>query len=579
MNFLLALFCLCCVTSTTASRPGKRSFVTFAREAFDTQDLAEALPVLSGKSRKHFETDFLDSQEEACSEDEFSEKRIRSHNTTTSDPVEQPYILHGSAAGVALFQAVMRQDAGKVLSELDRGAQVDELILLEPALIKNATKFYRTALMEAVKTKNAEIVKILLSYGATPRSLPTLKRSPLFLAIDYEVSSEILRLLVDHGANINEVDTLSLTRPIELAMMKGNTRIFKLLLSHRKLDLNFVNSVTGRSLLHQAVYFREPQIVFKIFQTGSLNLTSKANQAAAFEAFSQADLDLTEAIIDGFGAENFNFDCCSWTPQAGLTQPLLHEAILTGRRQFVTLLASFEEASYVVGDRNAVALALQVADCEIIATLYEKSPIKFIQALIVASDGASNVLKWMVPRRNPAVMRTVIACLEAGGYMTFVSADAKKEAAFEAARFGYTELVEVFIRHGVEADARENDASLERFSFLEIAAAFDHADLAELLIEKYEVNVNEAQPCSGRTALHVAALHDSVQVARVLLEAGANFEDAFLYQFCAQEPRNRSSNALQLAERSGSHRVAELLQSAKRREWEMQTCEIFNQGL
>jgi hypothetical protein len=353
--------------------------------------------------------------------------------------------------------------------------------------------------------------------------------------------------------------------------MRGNHRIFDFLLSCPEIDVNFVSPAKGCTLLSEAVFFGASIFVSKLFQSGLLDLESEINQKAAFDAFSNGNLHLTTVIVDGFDAEHFYFDCCTWALQGN--RPLLHEAVATGKSKFVAFFASYEEASYVVGDQNVVALAFKVADLEIIEILLQASASKFRDAF--SALDFSHLLGCSVTLHNPELIRDVIACFKKHSFAYAISQEALEQAAFQAARLNCPEFVDLFIEMGVSHNARDDSS----YSLLETAALYNFIEVADLLIRKYRVNVNNCISSSGRTALHVAAMHDSVGVADLLLAAGARHTESFIYQVGEHESMFHSCTPLDLAEQSGSHQVACLLCAKAREGWAMQTSEIFNSGL
>ncbi len=421
-------------------------------------------------------------------------------------------------------------------------------------------------------------MKLFLEAGANPNRIPLILKTPLSIAINNDAPIEIFEALIQADVDVNDTFCADIRemRPIELAVENKNFALFKLLLRCPKINLDFVIPNFGRSFIHQLTYLNAPEFSFKVFESGKLNLNSKVNQAAVYEAFSTANFSLTSALINGFGTDNFNFNCCSWNSRSQHMYSLLHESILMGRRQFVYFLCKFTQASYEVADKNAVMLAFQTGDCEIIKALFAAQPDKFISALVAAANGPENVIKFLVQRRNGPIFSTMLECLETGEHATtLLSHNYELEVAFEAARLNCVSIVDLMLKRGVDPKYRNQ----ETFSLLEIAATFDYSKLAKFLLETCKIDVNESVPVSRRTALHVAAKHDSVEVAALLLRASANFENSFLYEINAEEPRFRSLRAIDVAERSCSSRVVLLLREAFNHKWALKTGEIFNEGL
>lgn len=110
-------------------------------------------------------------------------------------------------------------------------------------------------LYEAARNGSVTIVKLLLEYGAF---LPTRTHSALSGAVQFN-HCEIVKLLVDHGADVNGRAKLSGSKgievviapsPLKVAAMKGYSDIVQLLLQHgAEVD---AGGQTGRTALHWA---------------------------------------------------------------------------------------------------------------------------------------------------------------------------------------------------------------------------------------------------------------------------------------------------------------------------------------
>lgn len=142
---------------------------------------------------------------------------------------------------MALFEAVMWGTSKQVRDILDhRDLPIDD-------------KWTDYALLiSALKRKRTEVVKILLNKGCRTRKIPRTDDSdtPLHCAVKMG-NMEIVKLLVDKGASISDVDKNKET-PLCLAMKKDNHEIVDLILSSINLeDFNASNN-DGLSHFHIA---------------------------------------------------------------------------------------------------------------------------------------------------------------------------------------------------------------------------------------------------------------------------------------------------------------------------------------
>ena len=104
-------------------------------------------------------------------------------------------------------------DLAKVRLLIDHGANVNL-----------ATKRRRTALLvAAMSDPSAEIVKLLIEKGADPKAVDFLKTTPL-RAATLGNDTETIRMLIDAGVDVNAADLPGITPLMMAAGWNGNTR-------------------------------------------------------------------------------------------------------------------------------------------------------------------------------------------------------------------------------------------------------------------------------------------------------------------------------------------------------------------
>jgi ankyrin repeat protein len=114
---------------------------------------------------------------------------------------------------------------------------------------------------------NMNLVQDLIVLGANLDWQDELSqdRTPLHLAI-YSNFSEIVRMLIDAGANLNVQDKHGDT-PLHVAIMKNNPIIVQMLIDAGA-DLN-MQDIWNRTPLHWAVYYGKVEIVRMLIDAGA----------------------------------------------------------------------------------------------------------------------------------------------------------------------------------------------------------------------------------------------------------------------------------------------------------------------
>lgn len=504
------------------------------REPLSMSELAETLPIVAGKTRS-LASAFDSDEESVCTSPIEPGKRVRFVDEASTVAPEdrilaQPVVLSGTAAAVALYQAVLSGDEAAVCGELERGVNVNELLQIQSASPSQVTfhgKASVTALHAAVKGKYFEILCLLLANGANPNLGELGNNTPFGLALDLELSSEFIIALIEAGADIDQPDLLTQFRPLEMAMMKGNRRLFLLLLE-RGAEVNFVNPNTGRSLIHQAMYTQQFLYAIDLAQHSKLDKNLLSNRNSVFEAYRQGEPEIMEMLLYSFGTD-FPVDSVGWRPPS--MKPMLHDAILTSKYDAIRLLIRFG-ALYVLPEVNfnALELALQCNERNVLVILASADEDQFEVALESASIGMGWI-GWMVPSGKAAFIDHFVGLLkDSPRFSSRVSVEMVK-AMFLAGKFELFGLIKTFVDKGLNIHARLTSDAIhseaespfeDGLSLLDYAAKYNSVKLASYLIEKHHFDPNETTPFCGRTSLHVAVFHRSHDVLRYLLSVGGN---------------------------------------------------------
>lgn len=131
-----------------------------------------------------------------------------------------------------------------------------EFLLQVGADINSIDRFCNTPLHKAVTSSNDEILKLLLNNSAYVNSENKHKNTPLYNAVLKNI--EICRILLNHGADPN-IMTAQNETPLSRAAIFGSTEIFKLLLQHGG-DVTSTGSLNGKRVIDLAKSLEDKSI-------------------------------------------------------------------------------------------------------------------------------------------------------------------------------------------------------------------------------------------------------------------------------------------------------------------------------
>jgi ankyrin repeat protein len=131
--------------------------------------------------------------------------------------------------------------------------------------------------MQAVKKNNVALVKQLIQQGVNVNELDAGGDAPLVMAA-YEGHTEIVKLLLEAGADVTAVDPGMKATALHAAAYAGRTEAAKLLIAYH-IDLDKQGPYNGYTALHDAIWQNNIDTVKVLLEAGAnLNLKSKAGQ-------------------------------------------------------------------------------------------------------------------------------------------------------------------------------------------------------------------------------------------------------------------------------------------------------------
>jgi ankyrin repeat protein len=131
-----------------------------------------------------------------------------------------------------------------------------------------------SALMNAVNKNNVSLVKQLIADGANVNELDSNQDAPLVMAA-YKGFNEIVKLLLEAGADVRAVDPGMKATALHAAAYAGRTEAARLLIEHH-IDINKQGPYNGYTALHDAIWQDNIDIV-KLLLAANADLTLLSN--------------------------------------------------------------------------------------------------------------------------------------------------------------------------------------------------------------------------------------------------------------------------------------------------------------
>jgi uncharacterized protein len=142
-----------------------------------------------------------------------------------------------------------------------------------------------TALMKAVKSNDVARVKELIQQGGNINASDTNGDTPLVMAA-YEGCTEIVKLLLEAGADVTVVDPGMKATALHAAAYAGRTEVAKLLIAYQ-IDIDKQGPYNGYTALHDALWQNHIETAKVIIEAGA-NLTLKSHDGQTPLEFARA---------------------------------------------------------------------------------------------------------------------------------------------------------------------------------------------------------------------------------------------------------------------------------------------------
>nr|XP_018908702.1 PREDICTED: uncharacterized protein LOC109038183 [Bemisia tabaci] len=319
------------------------------------------------------------------------------------------------------------------------------------------------ALHLAAEVGNKEITEFLIAIGASV-NLKFRSHGPLIHAVKCNCV-EIVELLLDHGANVNENNG----EPLYLAIDYGFKDVFEILLKNgAQADRKISGDAT---LLHFAANKGDARMVIALINRGAkINALAASGVTPLSVASMRGHVEVVKALIMKKADTNISSD-------AG---PPLHVAVAHGHLKVVEILLKNGAKTNLTGPRNTTPLELAV----------------------VRGDSQIAQMLLKLPEGNEIDVN--------------IRVDHGRTLLHQAALQGNLELVKLLTDHGFDVNAMDDSGAKP----IHCGATANKKETIEFFLNK-GLSMHEID-AFRRTPLHYAAAKGSIEVTNHLITRGAN---------------------------------------------------------
>ena len=418
-----------------------------------------------------------------------------------------------------------------------------------PCYVKEWKDGY-SLLRTALEKKHSEVAKLLLTSGSNVNGRykhPC--NTPLHLAA-LNSDIEIVQMLLDRGANIYAKNIHGNT-PLHNALKSMEAKIIGMLLNHGA-NIDAANK-SGMTPLHLAITHNSKEITTLLLSRGA-NVNAKGNNvrpsrriAADTGTYStplqlaviRGNAEITELLLSKGADVNVRRN-------DHITS--LHLATLGGCMKIVQHLLKHGADIYSASANGQTPLFYAIANghSKIVKLLLERGAYvdakdkndKTILHFAVEHGKAiivNHILKHCPNLKDKSNRRVLKAAVQGCGvgyrkivknlleYGFTINPQDGYNFMYPAVKKGYVELVETLLEHGADVTMLSDSTTGKDFIPLHVATENEHEEVAELLIN-HGADVN-AQDETGKPALFYATQNADLKIIVLLLTNKANIKD------------------------------------------------------
>ncbi|CAF0712636.1 unnamed protein product [Brachionus calyciflorus] len=468
--------------------------------------------------------------------------------------------------GVSVLWIPCQRGLDKIVELLlDRGAD-PEIAPSGPEAEERSISGW-TPLYAAIKSRQYQVVKLLLTHGANPNAVTSLGSTPFLLASEIG-DLEVIKCFVEHGADLDyspsgkEADDLNITgqtalfmatlkeqndvvqyliekgsqvnvknrygvSPLLLCAEGGNETLVKLLVSNGA-DVNMSPSgdlavehiLAGQTPLYGAAKKGHYHICKYLIENGAkVNAETMTGATPLYTAVEEGHFEICELLIE-FEADVNMCPHGDWAKELNINRqsPLLL-ACIKNNTQIAELLIDNGADVNLVNERGSSPLLVvcQYNNLKLLKKLLENGALIDQEALNLY-DAKINALIIATESGSFACVK----CLVENGLDVNYRIDGKGETAgrtplFCASVKNHPDIVEYLIQHGADVNASEDSG----LSCLHIAATLGHDRVVEILCKnKADINQSIIIDDQPVTAYDLASTQEKTTVCNILVKYG-----------------------------------------------------------
>ena len=354
-----------------------------------------------------------------------------------------------------------------------------------------------TPLISSAGNKHFDISEFLIESGADLDVAETdLGRTAShFCAI--QGGFQCVKKLIEHGADPEIRNHLNWTT-IFFAVSKNQFDIAKYLVEDVKVNLNLLDNA-GFSPLHWAVNNRNFEMLDLLVANGAdPNIQSEARGSPLHEVITHHDLEMVKYLV---GIERVDVELPN---EFGYTP--LFWAIANRNVETVKILVEFGNADIEAKDPGGKFSALQFVILDNKPDMAEYLLEKGAQLIQVEAVALLNNIG-----KNERMAKILLKWIK--------KMDINESSFYLSIQHGFLDVVKLFIETGaIDVNTVEYERSLAPLHF---AVLFNQVDIAKYLLEN-GANVNEVNSkFGGESAMTIAAQKGNIEMIKLLVENGA----------------------------------------------------------
>ncbi len=331
----------------------------------------------------------------------------------------------------------------------DKNLEVVKYLVEKGASMEKNDLSFQSLLTTCINSKAPKTVEYLLEMGADPNVSNGNGQTPLYLAIDKSMGNELIKVLLEAGADANTGSPYY--TPLEMAIRKRNIEMAQILLDSGA-DLNHVKE-NGNTIFHRAATINSNKNIDFLLSKGlDINVRNNKGITPLHIAAEKGYTSVIEQMINN-GADPFAIDNNNYMPMH------IHQFVYKSDKEKVAWLLS-----------KGVNVNMNQVE-------HNVAPI-----ILAAANGDLDMVKFLHEKGADLTIRAE------EGYTPLHAA---------VGRRGKVEVVEYLLTNGVNADVVSDEGYTPLF---EAIMSFGEPEIILFLLEK-GANINH-QDKLGKTVAH-----------------------------------------------------------------------------